>query len=48
MKKRTDYEKPSMKVFVLKQKPTLLAGSVPPPTSASVDAYENPDTPFSW
>ena len=48
MKKRTDYEKPSMKVFVLKQKPTLLAGSNPPPTTASVDDLEDPDTPFSW
>ena len=25
--KKKNYEKPSMKVFVLKQKPTLLAGS---------------------
>ena len=36
MTKRTDYEKPSMKVFELKQKPTLLAGSV---ASAGVQNY---------
>ena len=47
MKKRTDYEKPSMKVFVLKQKPQLLAGSNPPPTSASINDLEEDNT-FSW
>ena len=47
MTERRNYEKPSMKVFELKQKPQLLAGSVPPPTSASINDLEEDNT-FSW
>ena len=45
MIKKRLYEKPSMKVFELKQKPALLAGSTP--NQASFDDYEEDDT-FSW
>lgn len=45
MKKKQFYEKPSMKVFELKQQPQLLAGSAVN-QSASIDDYENGD--FSW
>lgn len=47
MKKKQFYEKPSMKVFELKQQPQLLAGSNPAPNSASFEDYEEDDT-FSW
>ena len=47
MTERRKYEKPSMKVFELKQKPTLLAGSNPPPTTASVDDLQDGGT-ISW
>jgi hypothetical protein len=46
MKKKQFYEKPSVEVVVMNQKPTLLAGSNPAPNSASFDDYENGD--FSW
>ena len=46
MKKKQFYEKPSMKVFELKQQPQLLAGSNPAPNQASIDDYE--DGEFSW
>ena len=42
--KKKHYEKPSLEVVVLNQKPTLLAGSAP--NQASIDDYENGD--FSW
>ena len=46
--KKKKYEKPSLEVVVLKQQPTLLAGSNPAPNQASFDDYEDPETPFSW
>ena len=45
MKKKQFYEKPSMKVFELKQQPQLLAGSAVT-QSGSIDDYEDGD--FSW
>lgn len=39
------YEKPSMRVFPLRQKPQLLAGSAVT-QSASIEDYE--DGTFSW
>ena len=45
MTEKRKYEKPSMKVFELKQQPQLLVGSGP--TSASIDDYEEDNT-FSW
>lgn len=45
MKKKL-YEKPSMRVFELRQKPALLAGSNPAPNSGSIDDYQ--DGTFSW
>ena len=42
--KKKQYEKPSVEVVVMNQKPTLLAGSTP--NQASIDDYENGD--FSW
>jgi hypothetical protein len=47
MKVKRKYEKPSMKVHVLKQRARLLVGSNPAPTSASIDDYVEDDT-FSW
>jgi hypothetical protein len=44
--KKKQYEKPSVEVVVLNQKPTLLAGSNPAPNSASIQDYE--DGVFSW
>ena len=44
--KKKKYEKPSLEVVVLKQQPTLLAGSNPAPTGASIADYE--DGVFSW
>ena len=38
--KKKKYEKPSLEVVVLKQQPTLLAGSSAP-TKASFDDYED-------
>jgi len=43
--KKREYEKPSMKVFELKQQPQLLAGSAVT-QSGSIDDYEDGD--FSW
>ena len=43
--KKKKYEKPSLEVVVLNQKPTLLAGSNPP-NQASFEDYQNGD--FSW
>lgn len=43
MKKKM-YEKPTTKVYELKQQPQLLAGSAP--NQASIDDYE--DGNFSW
>lgn len=43
--KRKKYEKPSVEVVVLNQKPTLLAGS-DVTQSASIDAYKTGE--FSW
>jgi len=45
MIKKRLYEKPSMKVFELKQKPALLAGSAVT-QSGSIDDYQDGD--FSW
>lgn len=45
MKKKM-YEKPTTKVYELKQQPQLLAGSNPAPTGASIDDYQ--DGEFSW
>ncbi len=42
--KKKEYEKPSLEVVVLKQQPTLLAGSTP--NQASIDDYE--EVPFTW
>ena len=47
MTKKKIYEKPSLEVVVLNQKPTLLAGSNPAPNSASIDDYEEDNT-FTW
>ena len=44
--KKKQYEKPSVEVVVLKQQPTLLAGSNPVPNQASIDDYQ--DGEFSW
>lgn len=44
--KKKEYERPTMQVVQLQQKPTLLAGSNPAPNSASIDDYE--DGEFSW
>ena len=43
--KKKQYLKPSMKVFELRQKPALLAGSAVT-QSASIDDYQGGD--FSW
>ena len=43
--KKKQYEKPSVEVVVLNQKPTLLAGSAVT-KSASIDGYG--DGEFSW
>ena len=43
--KKREYEKPSMKVFELKQQPQLLAGSAVT-QSGSIDDYQDGD--FSW
>ena len=40
MTERRNYEKPSMKVFELKQKPTLLAGSDPTSSLPGMPAPE--------
>ena len=45
MKKRKFYEKPSMKVYPLRQKPKLLVGSLTS-TNASFDDYQ--DGEFTW
>ena len=45
MKKKM-YEKPTTKVYELKQQPQLLAGSSPAPTGASIDDYE--EGTFTW
>ena len=45
MTERRNYEKPSMKVFELKQKPTLLAGSL---TSTSASVNDLQDGTFTW
>ena len=45
MKKKM-YEKPTTKVYELKHRTMLLAGSNPAPTGASVDDYQ--DGEFSW
>ena len=42
MKKKQFYEKPSMKVFKLKQQPQLLAGS------NGTDPYTPDNTPYNW
>ncbi len=42
MKKKQFYEKPSMKVFELKQQPQLLAGS------GGTDPYTPDNTPYNW
>ena len=43
--KKKHYEKPSLEVVVLNQKPTLLAGSAP--NQASFDDYQEDNT-FTW
>ena len=40
--KNRKYEKPSMKVFELKQSPQLLAGS------GGLDDYNRPTGPYNW
>ncbi len=47
MTTKKKYEKPTTKVYELKQQPQLLAGSNPAPTGASIDDYEEDNT-FSW
>ena len=42
MKKKQFYEKPSMKVFELKQQPQLLVGS------NGTDPYTPDNTPYNW
>ncbi len=42
--KKRGYEKPSMRVFDLKQKPSLLAGS----NSGGTDNYTPDNTPYNW
>jgi hypothetical protein len=42
MKKKQFYEKPSMKVFELKQQPQLLAGS------GGTDPYTPDNNPYNW
>lgn len=42
MKKKQFYEKPSMKVFELKQQPQLLAGS------NGTDPYTPDNNPYNW
>ena len=42
MKKKQFYEKPSMKVFELKQQPQLLAGS------GGTDPYTPDNKPYNW
>jgi len=44
MTTKKKYEKPSSKVYELKQQPQLLTGSAP--NQASIDDYE--DGQFSW
>ena len=44
MKKKQFYEKPSMKVLELKQKPQLLAGS----NGGGTDDYTPDNNPYSW
>lgn len=40
--KKKEYEKPSMQVFELKQKPALLVGS------GGTDPYTPDNTPYNW
>ena len=40
--KKREYEKPSMKVFELKQQPQLLVGS------NGTDPYTPDNTPYNW
>ena len=42
MKKKQFYEKPSMKVFELRQQPQLLVGS------NGTDPYTPDNTPYNW
>ena len=42
MKKKQFYEKPSMKVFELKQQPQLLAGS------GGTEPYTPDNNPYNW
>jgi len=42
MKKKQFYEKPSMKVFELKQQPQLLTGS------GGTDPYTPDNNPYNW
>jgi hypothetical protein len=44
--KKKEYERPTMQVFELKQKPALLAGSNPAPNQATIEDYQ--DGSFTW
>ena len=44
--RKKEYERPTMQVFELKQKPALLAGSNPAPNQATVEDYQ--DGSFTW
>lgn len=46
MIKKRLYEKPSMKVVLLKCQPQLLAGSNPAPNQATIEDYQ--DGSFTW
>ena len=44
--RKKEYERPTMQVFELKQKPALLAGSNPAPNQATIEDYQ--DGSFTW
>ena len=48
MKKKQFYEKPSMRVFELKQQTQLLAGSAKRGQMDNPDDYELEDDPFAF
>ena len=46
--KKKEYEKPSLEVVVLKQQPTLLAGSAKRGQMDDLEDYELEDDPFNF
>ena len=48
MTTRKDYEKPSTKVFMLQQQPTLLAGSSTSTGEVPSGRYPGADDPFGF